>query len=138
MWSSSQNVQRVALAHSTTTIRFPPRLLVRCAAHSYNLQPWQQARLEEAYVQGKRKVKVSFFVGGVMAATCINNNTPCLQVNELSKEVGLDRQVVLQWFKDQDALPPRCVVMLMTRNAAFPHVHLHLPPHHQQCTWQPS
>lgn len=32
---------------------------VRCASYSHNLEPWQLERLEQAYNEGKRNVKVS-------------------------------------------------------------------------------
>lgn len=113
MWSQtgcqrSVLLQRAAPAKAAT-IAFPPRSLVRCAAHSHNLQPWQQAKLEEAYVQGKRKVKVVLCCTSLVEHPWLPSPSThrVLQVNDLSKEIGLDRQVVLQWFKDQEALPER-------------------------------
>ena len=45
------------------------------------------------------------------------------QVNDLSKQVGINRQVVLQWFKDQDALPEECVCLSMSYAWVSPAAH---------------
>lgn len=63
----------------------PRRPSLACGSYSHNLQPWQLERLEQAYEAGKRNIRI----------------------NDLSKEVGLDRGSVLQWFKEHEALPDR-------------------------------
>eukprot|EP01024_Parvocaulis_polyphysoides_P026191 TRINITY_DN238_c1_g1_i2.p2 TRINITY_DN238_c1_g1~~TRINITY_DN238_c1_g1_i2.p2 ORF type:complete len:196 (+),score=28.53 TRINITY_DN238_c1_g1_i2:68-655(+) len=58
--------------------------LCTCAAIKYSdLRLWQLNKMEEAFQQGKRKVKI----------------------NTLSKELGFERREVLEWFKYYESMP---------------------------------
>jgi len=52
-----------------------------------NLEPWQKDRLESAFIEGKRKTKIT----------------------QLSNELKLTRSEVLTWFKDFEAIPEEFV-----------------------------
>ena len=82
-------------------------MVVRASA-SDELEAWQVQKLQQALLAGRRQVKVR--VGGAVGAAlqpspaAYDLGTSPAQVEKLCKDLGLDRQTVLQWLKT--APPP--------------------------------
>jgi DNA-binding XRE family transcriptional regulator len=75
-------------------------LVVR--ASTDDLEDWQVTKLKQALTKGRRQVEVSV---GAVTDLCKRHrarNPPHtgLQVEKMSKDLGVPRQTVLQWLKD--------------------------------------
>ena len=90
-----------------------------CAVSRTDLQPWQILKLDSAFETGRRHVKASCPLSVACASycTCPLNRYPAAtddhacdgsQISQLSHELQLDRQDVLQWLKDHAARSETC------------------------------